>query len=258
MIRIARPDEAPAVLVNAGELEMRLNCELYDSNPEAYRSGVEKFSFKRSIYAHTTVKDALLCAQHKKCGYCESRFRANSPGAVEHFRPKGAAKQEPGTAKHYPGYFWLAYRWENLLVSCEVCNTSFKGSLFPILDEHTRARSHHDPLEAETGIFVDPTSEDPAHHIRFRRAEVEHLTERGLKTIQGLGLRRSELEDARAELLEPLEALITVIEELNDKVPESKVERARIVLNRSKRPQAEFSAMMRDFMSASGIGNEGD
>ena len=258
MIRIARPDEAPAVLANAGEAETQLNCELYDSNPEVYRSGAEKFSFKRSIYAHPTVKDALLSAQHKKCCYCESKFRANSPGAVEHFRPKRAAKQESGAAKHYPGYFWLAYRWENLLVSCEVCNTSFKGSLFPILDEQTRARSHHDPLEAETGVFVDPTTEDPAHHVRFRRAEVEHVTERGLKTIRGLGLRRSELEDARAELLEPLEALIFVIEELNGKVPASKVERARIVLNRSRRPQAEFSAMMRDYLSASGICVEGD
>lgn len=258
MIRIARPEGAPAVLDNAGEAETQRNCELYDANTQAYRSGAVKFSFERRIYAHTTVKDALLRAQHKKCCYCESKFRANSPGAVEHFRPKRAAKQAPGAAKHYPGYFWLAYRWDNLLVSCEVCNTSFKGSLFPILDDQTRARSHHDRIEAESGMFIDPAGEDPAHHIRFRRAEVEHLTERGLKTIHGLGLRRSELEDARAELLEPLEVLTTVIDELNEIVSASKVERARIVLNRSRQPEAEFSAMMRDFMSASGIGDEGD
>ena len=122
MIRIVRPDQAPDVLLGAGEEETRLNCESYDSNAKAYRSGSEKFAFKRSIYAHRTVKDALLQAQYGKCCYCESKFRATSPGAVEHFRPKGAAKQESGSPTQYPGYYWLAYSWGNLLVSCETCN----------------------------------------------------------------------------------------------------------------------------------------
>ena len=256
MIRIVRPDHAPDVLQRAGEPKTRLNCQRYDLNAEAYRSGSEKYSFRRSIYAHTTVKDALLRAQDGKCCYCESKFRATSPGAVEHFRPKGAANQESRSAKQYPGYYWLAYSWENLLVSCETCNTSYKGSLFPLVDEESRARSHHDDIEAESPLFVDPASEDPGSHIRFRRAEVEHLTEKGLKTIQGLGLRRDELEDARAEVLEPLEVLYSVIEDFNGEVQSSKVESARDLLSRATRPEAKFSAMMRDFLSSLAFGVE--
>ena len=256
MIRIVRPDQAPDVLLGAGEEETRLNCESYELNAKAYRSGSDKFTFKRSIYAHTTVKDALLQTQHGKCCYCESKFRATSPGAVEHCRPKGAVKQESGSAKQYPGYYWLAYSWQNLAISCETCNTSYKGSLFPLVDEELRARSHHDDIEAESPLFVDPLSEDPGGHIRFRRAEVEHLTERGLKTIQCLGLCRGELEDARAETLEPLAALYFVITNFSGQVQSSMVERARRLLNRATRPEAKFSAMMRDFLSSHADGVE--
>ena len=256
MIRIVRPDHAPDVLQRAGKPKTRLNCESYDSNAEAYRSGSEQFKFRRSIYAHTKVKDALLRAQHGKCCYCESKFRATSPGAVEHFRPKGAAKQESGSATQYPGYYWLAYSWENLLVSCETCNSSYKGSLFPLVDEESRARSHQDDIEAESPLFVDPASEDPGSHIRFRRAEVEHLTEKGLKTIQCLGLCRGELEDARAEVLEPLEILFSVIEDFGGEVQSSKVESARRLLNKARRPEAKFSAMMRDFLNSHAVGVE--
>ena len=256
MIGIGRPERAPDVLLNAGEEVTRLNCESYDMNKEAYRSGSEKFPFKGNIYAHKKVKTALLQAQHEKCCYCESKFRANSPGAVEHFRPKGAVKQESSAARLYPGYYWLAYQWNNLLVSCERCNSSYKGSLFPLQDESKRARSHHDCIEAETPIFVDPAAEEPRHHIRFRGVEVEGLTKRGLRTIEGLGLRRDDLEEARAKVLEPLETLCSVIEDLKGKVQSAKVERARRLLNKATQPEAEFSAMMRDFLGRRSFGVE--
>ncbi len=251
MIRIFRPEQAPAVLLRAGKEKTRLNCESYDQNEEAYRSGSEKFKFDRNTYAHKTVKNALLRAQHRKCCYCESKFRVNSPGAVEHFRPKGAVKKKSDTAKHYPGYYWLAYSWRNLLVSCETCNTSYKGSLFPLVDEDTRSQSHRDHVEEEIQTFIDPSCENPECHIRFRGAEVEHLTERGLKTIQGLGLRRGELEDARAEVLEPLEILNSIIQSAGGKVEPSKVSRARDLLKKATRPEAQYSAMMRNFLNFS-------
>ena len=258
MIRINRPGQAPAVLSDAGERETRQNCERYDSNEEEYRSGSEKFTFERSIFAHATVKKSLLQAQHGKCCYCESKFVATSYGAVEHFRPKGAVKQGSGAVNQYPGYYWLAYSWGNLLVSCEVCNTGYKGSLFPLADEASRARSHRQHIEAESPLFVDPAGEDPGRHIRFRRAEVEHLTERGLTTIQGLGLHRGELEDARAEVLAPLDTLRTAIEDLGDRVPSSRLDRARGLLSRmltkATRPEAKFSAMVRDFVDSHAIG----
>ena len=258
MIRIVRPEQAPTVLLGAGEQETHRNCESYGLNEEAYRSGSETFTFRRSIYAHTTVKDALLQTQHDKCCYCESKFLATSFGAVEHFRPKGAVKQEHGATKQYPGYYWLAYSWGNLLVSCESCNTKYKGSLFPLVDEESRARSHHVNIEVESPLFVDPASEDPGHHIQFRRAEVAFLTERGLRTIQGFGLARSKLEDARAEELDRVEIFCSVVEHLQDDVDASLVEDARRYLTKAIRPEAAFSAMARDFLSSRGFDMEGE
>ena len=256
MIRIARPDQAPDVLLDAGKQKTSLNCKSYDLDPEAYRSRETRFQFERSVYADRSVKDLLLRAQHDKCCFCESKFPATSPGAIEHFRPKGGVKQESGKPMLFPGYYWLAYSWTNLLVSCETCNTSYKGSLFPLADEEKRARSHRDDIDAETPIFIDPAIEDPRQHIRFRGAEVEHLTERGLRTIQGLGLGRGKLEDARAEVLEPLDILCSVIEDLKDQVQSPKVERARRLLQKAIRPEAMYTAMVQDLLDKHASGFE--
>ena len=88
-------------------------------------------------------------------------------------------------------------------MSCEVCNTTHKGNLFPLENDAERARSHHDELNVERPLFVDPAGEDPRQHIRFRRAEVICATARGQGTIDGLGLGRSDLEEARRERLAP-------------------------------------------------------
>ena len=255
MIRVERPAQAPEILLGDGQYEANRNRERYDEDAERYRAGTTKFDFDRDIYAHPSVKSALLAAQHGKCCYCESKFRGTSYGAVEHFRPKGAVRTGHGMPRLHPGYYWLAYEWENLLVSCEVCNTS-KETLFPLMDESRRARSHHDPIDGEAPVFVDPASEDPADHIRFRRAEVVHRTDRGLRTIKGFGLRRNELETAREEHLELLEALYAVTMELDDEVAPASVEAARELLSEKIRPEAEFGAMVRDYLDAQGGGLE--
>ena len=258
MIRVRRPLQGPAVLLDAGRDETNLNREAYDSDEEAYRAGSKKFDFNRNIYAHESVKNALLLAQHGKCCYCERKFRASSPGAVEHFRPKGAVRAARGTQNRYPGYYWLAYEWKNLLVSCETCNSSHKGSSFPLEDEDKRAQCHHDPVDEETPVFVDPASEDPADHIQFRRAEVEHLTDRGLGTINGLGLRRGDLEDLRADRLAWVEAVFLLSSKLHGNVPPADTDHARRLLTEASRPEAEFSAMTRDFLNSYTGGLEAD
>ena len=258
MIPVARPAQAPDVLLDAGQVETNRNRERYDEDPERYRAGITKFTFDSGIYADSSVKDVLLAAQHEKCCYCESKFRGTSYGAVEHFRPKGNIRTADGMPTLYPGYYWLAYEWENLLVSCEVCNTSYKGSLFPLEDEGKRARCHHDPVEEETPVLVDPASEDPADHIQFRRAEVVHLTGRGLATIKGFGLGRRELEEASAEYLKPRERLYSVVVDLDGEAMPASVEAARAWLREATRPEAEFSAMVRDFLGSQAGGVEAD
>ena len=266
MIRIKRPPNPPEVLRKKGEPETRENCEAYDRCPEDYGSGTETFSFKKQIYGGTSLKQELLQTQHGKCCYCESKFEATSPGAVEHFRPKGAVSQERGRPKEYPGYYWLAYDWNNLLVSCEQCNTA-KGTLFPLVDDGARARSHHDDVDTECPLFIGPSREDPRLHIRFRGAAVEPLTCKGRSTILGLHLRRGNLREARMKELNRLRCLrdsVQIRGELEDKLSPDKFENGKKVLevldkavlkwkreiDEAMLPTAEYSAMARDLLEA--------
>lgn len=248
MIRITRPTEAPEVLLEEGDKETQSMCQEYDDNHSHYQSGERKLEFDRKIYADESVKEALKTAQHEKCCYCETKFGATSYGAVEHFRPKGEMRQKKGAGRLLPGYYWLAFNWENLLVICEKCNTN-KGSLFPLEDPDARARSHHDDLSRETPLLVDPGSEDPRKHIRFRGAAVEPITRKGRETISVTGLRRSELEEKRKERLDMVEALATIPTIGGEK---SGAEKAGEIIERWKSEKAEFSSMTRAFLDDMG------
>ena len=245
MIRIERP-KMPDILQGTGKREGKTNCESYDCHSDEYRSGSRKFKFEKGIYAHDSVKNALLEAQHSKCCYCESKFRATYPGAVEHFRPKGAVQQERNQGREYPGYYWLAYSWENLLVSCHSCNSK-KGTLFPLSDPGARARNHCVNMGAEHPLLVDPASEEPRQHIRFRGSASVPLTKRGRETIRVLGLDRSGLEEERREKLASLDNL-KLIAGLGEKVDREWVERARKLLEGAVCPDARYSSMARDFL----------
>ncbi len=64
MIRIKKPARVPAILRKRGTATKKRLCKLYDSDPEAYKSGETSFTFDSHIYGHRTVKDALRTAQH--------------------------------------------------------------------------------------------------------------------------------------------------------------------------------------------------
>ena len=249
MIKIARPAKIPKVLLDAGRQQKDLICREYDRNPEDYGSGKRTITFNGNIYGHVSVKSVLVEAQYGKCCYCERKFGATSYGAVEHFRPKGAVQQTKSSARLVPGYYWLAFEWNNLLVSCEKCNTSYKGTLFPLEDPSARARSHKDDVCVERSLFVDPSRENPREHIRFRRAAVSPTTPRGRETIAGVGLRRSELEEARKERLDVVESLQEIVR-LKNKVEQSKLEKANEKLRFYSSVRSEFSAMVQDFLES--------
>ena len=240
MIKIEKPSKPPKILIGKGAKENEENCATYDS-------GQRKFEFQKKIYGAQSVKNTLLHAQHGKCCYCESRVRATSYGDVEHYRPKGAVKQ----VKNHPGYYWLAYDWNNLLFSCEACNRSHKGTLFPLKNPGARARSHHDDIDDEQPLFVNPGVEDPRKHIRFQGERPVPRTKVGRKTIEGIGLRREDLEDRRRERLQVLRALQDIIEigkDSTDSKVKEKVREAQEHLAASIRPNAEYSSMVQDFL----------
>ncbi len=248
MIRIRRPERVPSRLDVEGARATRTLCDAMDADPTAWRA----FKFEQAIYAHDTVREALLVAQHRKCAFCEQRISAANYGDVEHFRPKGAWQSKRGSSVHSPGYYWLAYAWSNLLISCRECNgRQHKGNLFPLEDESGRARSHRDDLESERPMFVDPAGEEPSDFVRFRRhmSYAPRDNPRGVATIRDLGLDRLPLREARRDWYAKLRTLADIAQTAEGARLRA---RARASLVRCAQAATVFSAMARDFLVAVG------
>jgi uncharacterized protein (TIGR02646 family) len=195
VIPIKKPEQGPDILRRRGIPATRQLCEQHDVDPEAQKT----FEFNSKIYGDTSVKQALRKAQHDKCALCESKISHISHGDVEHFRPKAGHRQEPEGALGQPGYYWLAYEWTNFLFCCQLCNQVFKGNLFPLANPAHRAKSHHEDINDEGPLLVNPAIEDPARFIEFRKNLVHAVggNPRGVATIKVFGLNRKELEDKR-------------------------------------------------------------
>ena len=201
MIRITKPSQAPAVLTSKGTLRREEHCQDYESHRADYDAGRREFAFDKKIYGHRTVKQALMRAQHDKCCYCERKVDRYDD--VEHFRPKACYQQTAGGALQTPGYYALAYDWENLLVSCAICNRSHKRNLFPLADPSRRAVLPADAIADETPLLLNPALLDPEQYITFDLEAPVAINNNpyGRATIEATGLDRDELNNARRELL---------------------------------------------------------
>lgn len=220
MIRIFKPSTPPDVLQTHGTLAAQAHCDEYDLSPAKYRSGEKRHRFLREVYAADEVKEALLQAQHGKCAFCESMIRHVSYGDIEHYRPKAGYRQRQNEELKCPGYYWLAYDWDNLLFCCQLCNQQFKMNHFPLRDGRKRAHTHRHRIENEEPLLIHPARVDPAMHIEFRkeRAVARPGSIEGKATIELLGLNRPALQEARLRQLQTLRSLLTVHEKLREKV----------------------------------------
>ncbi|MFB9053994.1 hypothetical protein ACFFVB_12980 [Formosa undariae] len=219
MIKIHKSDIVPNRLATAG-LEEKVKDMLdfvCDSRPYTNTArGSDIKGFKNSIYGDTTVKEQLKSDQHNKCCYCESKFTTNSPGDVEHFRPKGRYKIPgvPGYKK--PGYYWLVYDWNNLFFSCEVCNREYKKENFPLNDNCDRAIPHlkNHLIKSEKPILICPT-EKPENHLEFKEDTLIAKDLRGEMSIKYYGLKRKGLLDDRLSSFNRLKGIGPLKGDLN-------------------------------------------
>jgi uncharacterized protein (TIGR02646 family) len=185
MIKIIK-EEAPKTLVKKGTEKTKLDLIEYTKDKSKYDTGVLKFEASSSIYNSDIVRETLETIQKNKCCYCETKSnRSNSD--VEHFRPKAAYSSNFKGVSNYPGYFWLAYDWDNLFLACQVCNQIFKNDFFPIEDENTRAQLNGFNIENENALFVHPSKDEPEEEIEYRESIPFGKTEKGKKTIAYLG-----------------------------------------------------------------------
>ena len=130
MIGISRPAEVPRKFAKEVSAKTEALKNSHKNGRPNYDEAVRSLNFDSGIYGHHSVKNVLLSARRRKCRYCESKFSAASFGAIERFGPNCAARRNHGCTRLHLGYFWLAFEWTNLLVSCERCNTSQKRDFF--------------------------------------------------------------------------------------------------------------------------------
>lgn len=168
-----------------------------------FSKGSDKFDFK--VYKRKEVKEALKKMFNDKCAYCEASIEPVSYGDIEHFRPKSAYQQGRLEPLIYPGYYWLAMDWNNLLLACDKCNRTYKKNIFPLVSESRRNKSHSHVL-IEEPLLLNPCDEgfEPSNHICFReRGEVyspEGKGSKGYVSIETYGLYNKILTEKRREL----------------------------------------------------------
>jgi uncharacterized protein (TIGR02646 family) len=172
MIRVGKPDQPPPILRERGKLTT-------EADQQAFEDGQREFDFDNTLYGAKSVKNALIKAQHGKCAFCESQIRHIDHGDVEHYRPKGGFRQSNADRLEQPGYFWLAYAWENLFLACALCNQSFKQNHFPLADPTRRARSHLDDLAGEQPMLIHPADDEPTAFVGYREEIAFPIESRG-------------------------------------------------------------------------------
>ena len=202
------------------------------------------------IYGHADVKRSLVAMHHGKCCYCESKVRHTGPGTIDHYRPKAASQQQVGAPFTRPGYYWLAYNWENLLFECVACNQTHKRNLFPLIDDNQRALSHFHPVANETPALLDPSNpnDDPSNFISFRAEYVFALNgnQRGQTTIDILELNdRPDLVEQRREKIAVLRNIQNIVRLLPGT---AEALEAQQFLNSTVLDTAQYAAMSRIFL----------
>lgn len=192
MIKVDRVDK-PAVL-KKNQQKWKQNylslIQLYQQNPISnHKKKKETAEIK---YRHKQVKDSLTKMFNDKCAYCESHISHVDYGHIEHFKPKSK----------YPE---SCFDWDNLLLSCGICNgAQYKGDNFP--------------LDVEGGPLVNPTLENPNDFFNFEfdiktgTANIIPLNERGIITETTLGLNRPKLVKHRSRVI----SMIAFISKLAD------------------------------------------
>lgn len=258
MIQIKKSN-APVILVKnkAGSNKLTEATvevkKLYDSDKKGFDSGKYIFDFDSNTYAHNDIKTALLNSQHGKCVFCESKIDHVDYGAVEHFRPKAGYKQKLKDDLQRPGYYWLAYEWDNLFYSCTICNEQYKKNLFPLKNPGMRAKNHHDDITKEKPYYPDPSKEDPKNLIGFRGPNIygKDKLGRGKKTINELGLERNDygdLTEVRRDVLKPI--LFTYkVSKLTKPIPGitmADINEAKALMIYCRSAKHQFSSMIQD------------
>lgn len=142
----------------------------------------------------------------RKCAYCESKLKLNDD--LDHYRPTKAVTTEKDVLIKQPGYYWLHYKWDNLLPSCKSCNSPLKikgqkvgkHNRFPVKGKHKIAIGKE---RNESPLLINPTRDFPDAHLEWDNDSMlicaRPHSRKGKMTVNVLGfhVRESLIEDWR-------------------------------------------------------------
>jgi uncharacterized protein (TIGR02646 family) len=238
MIRIDKKAIKTPAILDSEHPENKSNAARKE-HEESFDSGIVNFEFQSAIYGHKRVKEALIKVQHGKCCFCESDINAISHGDVEHYRPKKALQRDDRLPLQYPGYYWLAYDFDNLFYCCQICNQTYKKNYFPLEDEQLRIKTHHlaHKLAEEKPLIINPGVDEPGVHIFFNREIPIAIDKKGEQTIRRTGLDRSSLNNRRLKYLKLLDEFAQYARNGDQK--------ALSLIREASNPASEYSLMVR-------------
>ncbi|KQT42055.1 hypothetical protein ASG43_17420 [Aureimonas sp. Leaf454] len=231
MIFVERKGEEPVSLGSLATLAQAQAAEQYYATWSIGDPGFDNFT----RYREYDIQQALRKLFHGKCAYCEKLIEKGI-AEVEHYRPKAGVK-----GSTHSGYWWLAYKWTNLLPTCPGCNQGLKqhvitvemtvaeveamqatppqkllgkATQFPV--GATRLVAQDDNHDAEQPHLIDPTRTDPTCELLWRHEADYSVVEAalgatgpsvlGMATIHCVALNRSDLVQSRTAILNRLKA----------------------------------------------------
>ena len=167
MIRLRRSRLKTDIHTNFhGEKKRTLEKELLINQRRIRRGEIQKHTFSSNHWK--PAKKQLLAETEGKCAYCEAPTSVVAFGDVEHYRPKSI-------------YWWLAYCYDNYLVSCQLCNQRFKKEAFPIQNRKMRSPViRRNTTDAFIASKVGTIAPDPLNQDEVNDFIRQHKQERPL------------------------------------------------------------------------------
>ena len=167
MIRLTRERSANVVHNNfTGDRKEAFERELLCHQREIRRGDRQKHAFKSHVWK--TSKDQLKIETGGKCAYCEAPTALVAYGDVEHYRPKSV-------------YWWLAYSYENYLLSCTLCNRKYKDTKFPTMNRKMPGpHIRHNTTDAFIAQKAGKIAPDPLDDNAVQAFMQQHQQERPL------------------------------------------------------------------------------
>ncbi|MCP4215167.1 MAG: TIGR02646 family protein [bacterium] len=206
------------------------------------------------------VKGELHTYQNGKCCYCERYRDPEQDSDVEHFRPKGRVAEDDA----HPGYWWLAYEWDNLFFSCKSCNERYKKDMFPLLPDGQRVDNDKADLTLEKPVLIHPVEDDPEEYIGFDwqidygiivKAVGLDAEGRGNSTVKELtAINKKTVMEERARLISGLQLLARNTTFAIHSDNQALLEQCGKNIQRETAAENSFAGFRRAFFRAHGLG----